>query len=344
MNQKSSFIGIDVAKTRLDVAVRPTDQQWQVTYTEKGIQELVEQITELHPTLVLLEASGGLELPMVAALAVANLPVVVVNPRQVRDFARATGKLAKTDALDAQVLAHFAEAIRPPPRSLPDTETQSLTALVARRNQVMSMLVAEKNRLRTSRPPVSERIQLHIDWLEQELDEIDRDLKEMLRNSPVWREKENLLRTVPGVGPQLAISILAYLPELGTLNRKRVAALVGVAPFNRDSGALRGKRAVWGGRSRIRAALYMAALVASRHNPVISAFYQRLLAAGKAKKVALTACMRKLLVILNAMLKHHSSWQSLNPQLLGPCSLLLRQLLSSQVCGIINACSTIHPM
>lgn len=320
MNQKFSFIGIDVAKTQLDVAVRPTDQQWQVTYTEKGIQELVEQITELHPTLVLLEASGGLELPMVAALAVANLPVVVVNPRQVRDFARATGKLAKTDALDAQVLAHFAEAIRPPPRSLPDTETQSLTALVARRNQVMSMLVAEKNRLRTSRPPVSQRIQLHIDWLEQELDEIDRDLKEMLHNSPVWREKENLLRTVPGVGPQLAISILAYLPELGTLNRKRVAALVGVAPFNRDSGALRGKRAVWGGRSRIRAALYMAALVASRHNPVISAFYQRLLAAGKAKKVALTACMRKLLVILNAMLKHHSSWQSLNPQLLGPCS------------------------
>jgi len=320
VKQELTFIGIDVAKTRLDVAIRPTDRQWQVAYSEKGIQELVEQITELKPTLVLLEASGGLELPMVAALAVSNLPVVVVNPRQVRDFARATGKLAKTDALDAQVLAHFAEAIRPLPRSLPDTETQSLTALVTRRNQVMGMLVAEKNRLRTSRPPVSQRIQLHIDWLEQELDEIDRGLKEMLRNSPVWREKENLLRTVPGVGPQLAVSILAYLPELGTLNRKRIAALVGVAPFNRDSGTLRGKRAVWGGRSRIRAALYMAALVASRHNPVISAFYQRLLAAGKAKKVALTACMRKLLVILNAMLKHHSSWQSLNPQLLGPCS------------------------
>ncbi len=320
MNQELSFIGIDVAKTRLDVAIRPTDQQWQVTYTEKGIQELVEQITRLQPALALLEASGGLELPVVAALAAANLPVVVVNPRQVRDFARATGKLAKTDALDAQVLAHFAEAIRPLPRSLPDTETQSLTALVARRNQVMGVLVAEKNRLRTSRQPVSQRIQLHIDWLEQELDEIDRGLKEMLRNSPVWREKENLLRTVPGVGPQLAVSILAYLPELGTLNRKRIAALVGVAPFNRDSGTLRGKRAVWGGRSRIRAALYMAALVASRHNPVISAFYQRLLAAGKAKKVALTACMRKLLVILNAMLKHHSSWQSLNPQLPAPCS------------------------
>jgi len=320
VNQEFSFIGIDVAKTRLDVAIRPTDQQWQVAYTEKGIQELVEQITVLHPTLVLLEASGGLELPMVTALTVANLPVVVVNPRQVRDFARATGKLAKTDALDAQVLAHFAEAIRPLPRPLPDTETQALTALVARRNQVMSMLVAEKNRLRTSQPPVRQRIQFHIDWLEQELDEIDRDLKEMLRSSPIWREKENLLRTVPGVGPQLTISILAYLPELGTLNRKRIAALVGVAPFNRDSGTLRGKRAVWGGRSRIRAALYMAALVASRHNPVISIFYQRLLAAGKPKKVALTACMRKLLIILNAMLKHHSSWQSLNPQLLSPCS------------------------
>jgi len=320
MNQDFSFVGIDVAKTRLDVAIHPTGQQWQVAYTEKGIQGLVDQLAGLHPTLVLLEASGGLELPMVTALAVAGLPVVVINPRQVRDFAKATGKLAKTDVLDAQVLAHFAEAVRPVPRSLPDTETQALTALVTRRNQVISMLVAEKNRLCTSQPPVRQRIQTHVAWLEQELDEIDRDLKETLHKSPVWREKENLLRTVPGVGPQLTISLLAYLPELGTLNRKSIAALAGVAPFNRDSGTLRGKRAVWGGRSRIRAALYMAALAASRHNPVISAFYQRLLAAGKAKKVALTACMRKLLVILNAMLKHHTSWQSLNPQLLGPCS------------------------
>lgn len=320
MNQELSFIGIDVAKARLDVAIRPTGCQWQAEHTEKGVQEVVEQISELNPALVLLEASGGLEVPVVAALAIANLPVVVVNPRQVRDFARATGKLAKTDALDAHVLAHFAEAIRPASRSIPDSETQALNALVTRRNQVMNMLVAEKNRLRTSRPLVSQRIQVHIDWLKQELDEIDRELKGMLHNSPVWREKENLLRTVPGVGPQLAVSILAYLPELGTLNRKRIAALVGVAPFNRDSGTLRGKRTVWGGRSRIRASLYMAALVASRHNPVISAFYQRLLDAGKAKKVALTACMRKLLVILNAMLKNHSPWQSLNHQLLGPCS------------------------
>lgn len=320
MNQELSFVGIDVAKAHLDIAIRPSDKQWQVDYTEEGIQKLVGQIAKLHPTLVVLEASGGLEVTVVAALAVADLPVVVVNPRQVRDFAKATGKLAKTDALDAHVLAHFAEAIRPACRSLPDSETQSLNALVARRNQVMTMLVAEKNRLRTSRPLVAQRIQFHIDWLKQELDEIDRELKEMLHNSPVWREKENLLRTVPGVGPQLAVSILAYLPELGTLDKKRIAALVGVAPFNRDSGTLRGKRTVWGGRSRIRASLYMAALVASRHNPVISAFYQRLLAAGKAKKVALTACMRKLLVILNAMLKNHSSWQPLNPQLPDPCS------------------------
>jgi len=320
VNQELSFVGIDVAKAHLDIAIRPGDKQWQVGYTEEGIQELVGQIAKFHPALVVLEASGGLEVTVVAALAVADLPVVVVNPRQVRDFAKATGKLAKTDALDAHVLAHFAEAIRPDCRSLPDSETQSLNALVARRNQVMTMLVAEKNRLRTSRPPVTQRIQLHTDWLKQELDEIDRELKEMLHNSPVWCEKENLLRTVPGVGPQLAVCMLAYLPELGTLDKKRIAALVGVAPFNRDSGTLRGKRTVWGGRSRIRASLYMAALVASRHNPVISAFYQRLLAAGKAKKVALTACMRKLLVILNAMLKNHSSWQPLNPQLPAPCS------------------------
>ena len=320
MNQELSFVGIDVAKAHLDIAIRPGDKQWQVDYTEEGIQELVGQIAKFHPALVVLEASGGLEVTVVEALAVADLPVVVVNPRQVRDFAKATGKLAKTDALDAHVLAHFAEAIRPACRSLPDSETQSLNALVARRNQVITMMVAEKNRLRTSRPPVIQRIQLHIDWLKQELDGIDQELKEMLHNSPEWREKENLLRTVPGVGPQLAVSMLAYLPELGTLDKKRIAALVGVAPFNRDSGTLRGKRAVWGGRSRIRASLYMAALVASRHNPVISAFYQRLLAAGKAKKVALTACMRKLLVILNAMLKNHSSWQPLNPQLPAPCS------------------------
>lgn len=320
MDQEHSFAGIDVAKARLDVAVRPTGQRWQIPYTEEGIQEVVSHLDTLHPKLVLLEASGGLEMPLVAALAAAHLPVVVVNPRQVRDFARATGKLAKTDVLDAQVLAHFAEAVRPAPRSLADAKTQALTALVARRHQLISMLVAEKNRLGTALPSVRPRIQAHISWLEHELKDLDDDLGNALRQSPLWREKDNLLRSVPGVGPHLSVVLLAHLPELGTLDRRRIAALVGVAPFNRDSGTLRGKRTVWGGRARIRAALYMAALVASRHNPLIHAFYLRLCAAGKPKKVALTACMRKLLTILNAILKHRTPWRPVIPQILGPCS------------------------
>ena len=219
----------------------------------------------------LLEATGGLELPLVAAPAAAALPVVVVNPRQVRDFARATGTLAKTDALDAGVLAHFADAIRPEVRPLKDAETQVLNSLTARRHQVMTMLVSEKNRLGTAISPraVSPRIEAHIAWLEQELSDLDKGLRQTLRRSPVWREKDDLLRTVPGVGPQLSLTLLAHLPELGTLDRKQIAALVGVAPYNRDRGTLRGKRAVWGGRSRVRAVLYMGALVASRHNPAI---------------------------------------------------------------------------
>ena len=320
MQQEPQYVGIDVAKAQVDVAIRPADRRWQASYTEEGMQELVSRLHALQPTLVLLEASGGLEIPLVAALATAHLPVVVVNPRQVRDFARATGKLAKTDSLDAQTLAHFAEAVRPKPRPIPDAEAQALTALVARRHQLVSMLVAEKNRLGKALPSVHPRIQTHIGWLERELEDIDRDLQNMLHQSPLWREKENLLRSVPGVGPQLALSLLAYLPELGTLDRKRIAALVGVAPFNRDSGAFRGRRTVWGGRTRVRATLYMATLVASRHNPVIRTFYQRLLAAGKPKKVALTACMRKLLTILNAMLRHLTPWRPAIPHIMGPCS------------------------
>jgi transposase len=320
MNQEPSFVGIDVAKAQMDVAVRPTGQRWQLPYTEEGMQELISSLDTLQPNLVLLEASGGLELPLVAALATASLPVVVVNPRQVRDFARATGKLAKTDTLDAQALAHFAEAVRPAPRPFADTAAQALTALVVRRHQMVSMLVAEKNRLGTALPSVRPRIQAHISWLEQELEDLDNDLGDTLRRSPLWREKDNLLRSVPGVGPQLSMALLAHLPELGNLDRKRIAALVGVAPFNRDSGSLRGKRTIWGGRARIRAALYMGTLVASRYNPVIRAFYQRLLAMGKPKKLALTACMRKLLVILNAMLKHRSPWRPVIPQIMGPCS------------------------
>ena len=235
--------------------------------------------------MVLLEATGGLELPLVAALAAAALPVVVVNPRQVRDFAKATGTLAKTNTLDAGVLAHFADAVRPEVRPLKDAETQVLNSLTARRHQVMTMLVSEKNRLGTAIGAVSPRIEAHIAWLEQELSDLDKGLRQTLRRSPVWREKDDLLRTVPGVGEQISLTLLANLPELGTLNRWQIAALVGVAPYNRDSGTLRGKRAVWGGRSRVRAVLYMGALVASRHNPAIRDFYQRLLAAGKPKKV-----------------------------------------------------------
>ena len=261
-----------------------------------------------------------MEVPLVAALAADAVPVVVVNPRQVRDFARATGKLAKPDALDAAVLAHFAEAVRPPVRPLRDAETQALNSLAARRHQVMTMLVSEKNRLSSATIAVRPRIEAHIAWLEQELDDLDEGLRQTLRQSPVWREKDDLLRTVPGVGEQLSLTLLAHLPELGTLDRREIAALVGVAPFNRDSDTLRGKRTVWGGRARVRAALYMGALVASRFNPLIRDFYQRLLAAGKPKKLALTACMRKLLVILNSMLKHRSPWCDLTPTVAGHSS------------------------
>jgi transposase len=320
MNQKPLHIGIDVAKAQLDIAIRPEGERWRIPYTEERVQELATRLVALQPTVVLLEASGGLELALVAALATASLPVVVVNPRQVRDFARAIGRLAKTDAIDAHVLAHFAEAVRPAPRPIADADAQALSALVARRHQLISMLVAEKNRLGTALPSVRPRIQAHITWLEQEIKELDDHLGDTLHQSPIWREKEDLLRSVPGVGPQLALTLVAYLPELGTLNRKQIAALVGVAPFNRDSGTLRGRRTVWGGRSRIRAALYMGTLVASRHNPLIRAFYEHLLAAGKPKKVALTACMRKLLTILNAMLKHHVPWRPPVPQIVGPCS------------------------
>ena len=316
MEAEGIFVGIDVAKVQVDVAARPTDDRWTVSNDGAGIGQLTSYLKALEPTLVLLEASGGLELPLVAALATEEIPVVVVNPRQVRDFARATGRLAKTDSLDAAVLAHFAEAVRPPVRPLRDAETQVLNSLAARRHQVMTMLVSEKNRLSAAATiVVRTRIEAHIAWLERELDDLDEDLRQTLRQSPVWREKDDLLRTVPGVGEQLSLTLLAYLPELGTLDRRQIAALVGVAPFSRDSGTLRGKRTVWGGRARVRAALYMGALVASRYNPVIQDFYQRLLASGKPKKLALTACMRKLLVILNSMLKHRSPWRDTTPMI-----------------------------
>jgi transposase len=272
------------------------------------VEALVAKLQVLEPAAVILEATGGLELPLVAAVAAAALPVAVVNPRQVRDFARSTGQLAKNDQLDARILAHFGEAVRPPIRPLRDADTQVFGAMLDRRRQMVAILVAEKNRLSRALPEVRPRIEAHINWLGQELNDLDGELRQTIRNSPVWREKDELLRSVPGVGPQVSMALLADLPELGTLSRKKIAALVGVAPFSRDSGRYRGKRTIWGGRARVRSVLYMGALVAARCNPVIREFYQRLLAAGKSKKLALTACMRKLLTVLNSMAKTGRAW------------------------------------
>lgn len=308
MTHTPVFVGIDVSKAQLDLALRP-EGRFAAPNTEAGIAQVLTRLRAISPTLVVMEATGGLELPLTGALAAAGMPVVVVNPRQVRDFAKATGKLAKTDILDAQVLAQFAEVIRPEPRPLPDEQTQMLAALLTRRRQLVEMLTAEKNRLASARLPIRKNLRAHITWLERALDQADTDLAEAIQQSPVWREKDEWLRSVPGVGPVLTTTLLANLPELGTLTDKQIAALVGVAPLNRDSGTLRGRRTVWGGRAQVRMALYMGAIVAARFNPVIRNFYQRLCAAGKAKKVALVACMRKLLVILNAMLKHRTPWQ-----------------------------------
>ncbi len=303
------FVGIDVAKAQLDIALRPTGERWALPNDAPGITTLVERLQALRPTLMVLEATGGLERPATAALATAGLPVVVVNPRQARDFARATGQLAKTDALDARALAHFADAVRPTPRPLPDAQTQELRALLGRRQQLIAMRTAEHNRLAGVAGRLHADIVAHIIWLDTRLAVLDDDLGTALRASPLWRADDDLLQSAPGIGPVCARTFFLELPELGTLSRQQIAALVGVAPLNRDSGTLRGRRTVWGGRAQVRAVLYMGTLVATRHNPVIKAFYERLCAAGKAKKVALTACMRKLLTILNAMLKHRTPWQ-----------------------------------
>ena len=306
--QSLTYVGIDVAKARLDIAVRPSGQQWVSATDPASLEELVRRLQALQPDLIVLEATGDGKGSVVAALAAAGLPLAVVNPRQVRDFARAVGQLAKTDVLDAQVLAHFAEAIHPTPRPLPDAQAQELTALLARRRQLIQMLTAERHRLDTARPAVQAHIQRHLVWLEAELSDLDRTLGERVQASPVWREQEQLLRSVPGIGPTTALTLLAELPELGRLDRKAIAALVGVAPLSCDSGIQRGRRIIWGGRARVRTALYMATLVATRCNRPIAAFYTRLCAAGKPKKVALTACMHKLLTILNAIVRQGSPW------------------------------------
>jgi transposase len=305
------FVGVDVAKAELVWAVRPSDASGTAANDEAGIAHLVQGLRRLAPTLVVLEATGGHERALVAALATAELPVVVANPRQVRDFAKSTGQLAKTDRLDADILALFAERVRPEPRPLPDAAAHALTGLLARRRQLLEMLTAERNRLGTAVPAVRRSLTAHIRWLERQLDDVDRDLDAAVKASPVWRAKEDLLRSVPGIGRVVSRTLIANLPELGHLDRKQIAALVGVAPLARDSGTLRGRRLVWGGRAPVRAVLYMGALVASRRNPVIRAFYLRLVAAGKPKKVALTACMRKLLTIVNAMMRTHTPWTAL---------------------------------
>ena len=310
MRKTGPYVGIDVAKAHLDLAIGPRGQPWRVTNDAEGIDQVVTKLRPLDPALVVLEATGGLQLPLVASLAAADLPVVVANPRQVRDFAKATGQLAKTDHLDAQVLAYFGQAVRPTPRPLPDAQSLELSALLARRLQLVEMLVAEKNRLGTVGQPVRYRIRAHIQWLEQELGDSDMHLGKTIRESPVWREKDGLLQSVPGIGPVVSTTLLADLPQLGALTRQQISNLVGVAPLNRDSGTFRGRRAIWGGRSGVRATLYMAALVATRYNPVIRAFYQRLYGAGKPKKVALTACVHKLLIILNSLLKYNRAWDS----------------------------------
>ena len=305
----SVFVGIDVSKASLDVAVRPSGARWQVENNEAGILTLQKKLSELKPTLIVLEATGGYEMAMVAALASEGLPLAVINPRQARDFAKSLGRLAKTDKIDAQVLAHFAEAIQPEARTLPDEQTLQLQAWVVRRRQLIDMLVMEKNRLSVTHKHLRAGVQEHIDWLDKQLSDIDDHLRRTLRDSPVWREQDDLLRSVPGVGPVLSVTLLAELPELGQLDRKKIAALVGVAPYNCDSGQMHGKRAIWGGRAAVRSVLYMAALSAKRFNPVIRIFYDRLIAAGKPAKVALTACMRKLLTILNSMMRSKTHWQ-----------------------------------
>ncbi len=307
--EESVVVGVDVAQATLEVACTPGTERWQVTNDAPGLQGLRERLRTVQPRVVVLEATGGLEGPVAATLSAAEVPVAVVNPRQVRAFAKALGILAKTDRIDAAVLAHFGQATGVQPRPLPDAATQALDALVGRRRQLQEMLTMERNRLRLAQPVVQPQLRKHIAWLERQLEDLDTDLSAQIQSSPMWRVQDNLLRSAPGVGTVLSPQGGAELPELGTLGRRQIAALVGVAPFNRDSGTLRGKRAIWAGRASVRRVLYMATLVATRWNPVIRACYRRLLAAGKPKKVALVACMRKLLVILNAMMKHQTPWQ-----------------------------------
>jgi transposase len=310
MTEEAACVGVDVAKNTLDLAVSNSKETRQFENDHEGITSAVRYIAGLKPTRIILEATGHLKMPLAAALQASRLPVVIVNPRQVRDFAKATGILAKTDRIDARILALFGLQIKPEVRLLPDQKAREMGSLLARRRQLIEMLTAEHNRLLQADDSIRPGIEIHIQWLEKAISTINDDLDRQIRSSPSWCEKDNLLNSVPGVGKVVSTTLLIELPELGQLNRRKIAALVGVAPLNHDSGTMRGKRTVWGGRAKLRAVLYMAALVGVRHNPVIAAFYQRLLKAGKAKKVALVACMRKLLTILNAMIRSKTVWQN----------------------------------
>lgn len=314
MTANSEYIGIDVSKSHLDVACWEMKSYHQFSNEPEGIQKLIEWIKDLQPELIVLEATGGLELPLVMELAYVKLPVAVINPRRIREFARSIGQLAKTDKLDARVIAHFAKATHPEPRRLPTKEEEKLTAFITRRRQIIEMLTAEKNRSHSTRLSMKDRIETHIQWLEEELKELDKEIRLFIQQSAQWKQKDKLLRQVPGIGPVTSATLLAMLPELGTLNRQKIAALVGVAPVNKDSGKRQRKRRVFGGRANVRSVLYMAALSASQFNPKIKAFYDRLILAGKEKKVALTACMRKLLVIINAILRKNQPFSAVFTQ------------------------------
>jgi transposase len=306
---ENKYAGIDVSKDYLDLAILPTEEIRQYANDEGGIRELITRLKKLPLKLVVLEPTGGFEAPVTAALSAEDISVAVVNARQIKEYARATGRLAKTDKIDARVMAEFAAKIEPPARPLRDEEAEEIKSMVSRRRQLLEMLTAEKNRLTMARKPLKPSIQAHIDWLKKELKNLDIDLRKRIETSPLWRVQDNLLQSIPGVGKVLSATLLAELPELGKLNRRQIAALVGVAPFNRDSGYMRGRRIIWGGRASVRTVLYMATLASTRHNPVISDFFQRLVHRGKAKKVALVACMRRLLTIMNAMLKTQKEWK-----------------------------------
>ena len=306
-----AYVGVDVSKNHLDVHVRPSGQVFAVARDSHGLEQLANKLRALAPALIVLEATGGFEVAVAAALVSAQLPLAIVNPRQIRDFARATGRLAKTDALDAQVIALFAERIRPEPRPIADADSQILAELIARRRQVIEMIGMESNRLRQARDlRVQRAIEAMLKTLKAQLAVLDRDINDTVKGSPAWREADELLTSVPGVGEVTARTLIADLPELGQLDRRRVAALVGVAPINRDSGQMRGRRLIAGGRTEVRNALYMATLSATRWNPVISKHYQALVERGRPKKVALVACMRRLLGILNAIVRTKAPWQS----------------------------------